>query len=180
MNFEIKAFYSKKVLLCFIIYYSFLVVTILTINALIFYFTGDSYLGALTGLSMGALGAGFLILYKYRPTKITIKNHIYYYIVRNVEEVIESLPMQFVKEKKFNGFAWGFKKEYRGDDSVLFIPASPLNMNIYQIFSIIYNMITKLLRYGGITSAVEVKKSGEEVLIYGPYFTLEKIFKEIT
>lgn len=40
-------------------------------------------------------------------------------------------------------------------------------------------MIEKVTLFSGTTGIVEVKKDNDGALIYGPYFTLKKIYDEI-
>jgi hypothetical protein len=125
---------------------------------------------------MSSFVGGFWILLRYKPTRISIHPHNYFYAVKNVESVIDELPIILERERRFYGFSHGYRKEENGDMSVSFIPVG----NLYRADGSFYkSMIGKIMIFSGTTGTVEVKKDNDGALIYGPYFTLKKIYDEI-
>ncbi|PKY10396.1 hypothetical protein B1757_09860 [Acidithiobacillus marinus] len=182
-DYEIKAFYSLRITLLFVLIYGAISLFVLSLYVFLYWYIGAYHCAMVPFLAIGGFMGGFVVLQKYPPTQIIIRQHNFHYAVRNVEEVIAELAVLWAQERRFYGFAWGYKIELKNDEDTLFIP---LGMPKYpdgiliKIFPLGHRFLQKLTKYGGVTTVVEVKKEGEDVLIYGPLVTLKKIYDEIT
>lgn len=149
---------------------------VLMFEAIAFHFASNRPTLWVAWVTMSVSVGGFWILQRYKPTRISIHPHNYFYVVKNVESVIEELPIILEQERKFYGFSRGYRKVRNGDNVILFIPRGKL----YNEDGIFYKrFVNKIMEFSGTTGIVEVKKDNDGALIYGPYFTLKKIYDEL-
>ena len=173
---DIKAFYSPNITFRFFYSYGSIALIILIFEVVAFHYADNRPTLWVTWVTMSSFVGGFWILQRYKPTRISIHPHNYFYVVRNVESVIEELPIIIGQERNFYGFSHGYKKVENGDSSVSFIPVGKLYGTDDSFYK---SMIEKVTLFSGTTGIVEVKKDNDGALIYGPYFTLKKIYDEI-
>lgn len=133
-----------------------------------------------SAISVGGIVGGLIYLQRAVPTRIFVEDGHFNYIVENVEEVISEFRSSFLNERKVYGFIWGYKKEQKSPDNVLFIPLGHPKYPNGILGSFLHSKIKKLVRYGGITSVIEVRQENGGISIYGPLVAMKKIYSEIS
>lgn len=156
-NYEIKAFYSLKIILLFVLVYGTVSLVVLSLN-IVWYWCMGMYQSAMVPfIAIGGFVGGFVVLQKYPPTQIIIRQRNFHYVARNIEEVIAELSALWTQERRFYGFAWGYRIEVMNDEDVLFIPLGPPKYPdgiLIKVFPLGHRLLRKLVKYGGLTSVV--------------------------
>lgn len=131
-------------------------------------------MGFVTATTMGGVAGGFPLLMRARPTKLTVYGGEFFYIEKNIRNAITDFPIYWKLERRNYGFLWGYKETKIDSNRTLFIPLGTPRFPNGVLGRTIHEQIKKLVRYGGITNAVEIKKEGNTIGVYGPYVTIKK------
>lgn len=179
-EYSIKTFYSTEVTMIFIIIYGAITLIIISFDTLMLHFGGKLSMGLVTATTMGGVAGGYPLLMRARPTKLTVHGGEFFYVEKNIRNAITDFPMYWKLERKNYGFPWGYKETKVDSGKTLFIPLGTARFPDGILGKNIHQQIKSLVRYGGITNVVEVKKEGDLIGVYGPYVTIKKIYEEIS
>jgi hypothetical protein len=179
-KYSIKTFYSREVIMVFFIIYWVITLIIISFDILLLHFAGQLSMGLITAMTMGGVAGGFPLLLRARPTKLTIHGGEFFFVESNIRNTITDFQTYWKLDKRNYGFPWGYKETNVGKDRTLFIPLGTPRFPDGILGKAIHEQFGRLVRYGGITSVVEVKQEGNSIAVYGPYVTINKIYEEIS
>lgn len=181
-----KVFYNTQITMLFIFMYCSIPLVLGPCFILLLSHFSNMPTGLIVAMSMGGFAGTIPILLMAPPTKLTVHDGIFFYITKDVENIINDFQYE---RRSYGyglgyglgyGFLWGYKKKEMGPDRILLIP---LGFPRYPDGIFGKNTHEKFIRifspYGGLTSIVEIRKEGDLIGIYGSLVTIKKIYGEI-
>lgn len=175
-----NVFYNTKITMLFVLMYCSLPLVFGPCFIILLSHFSNMPTGLVIAMMMGGFAGTIPVLLRAPPTKLTVHDGNFFYIKKDVENIIADFKMYFQYERRSYGFTWGYRKKEINPDSILLIP---IGLPRYPDGIFGRNMHEKFIRkfspYRGLTNIVEIRREGDLIGIYGPLVTIKKIYEEI-
>lgn len=183
-RYSMKVFYSAKITMLFVLMYCSIPLVFGPCFILLLSHFSNMPTGLIVVMSMGGFAGTVPVLLMAPPTKLTVHDGNFFYIIKDVENIITDF--QYERSSYGYGFVfgfgfpWGYKKKEIGSDKIFLIPqGSPRCPNGMFGKKVRESFIRIFSPFGGLTSIVEIQREGDLINIYGSLVTIKKIYDEI-